>query len=197
MQKILKTFFDTKCFENRSGYDISSTLQSMFLPSANNNYDQVGNDEATLNPGFSYFSKDPKSKYLYRLKFEIHIFHKVLLHILYLIISFCLLNTIHLVLKESTLEVNPQWLELLNFYYVKYAMMILAGMIPMLLVSFGLLYVYYNYCHPWKSEGISVGFEPMDKGYEKTFSSPKYSNGICLNFPQMSMLLSQIYSFGK
>ena len=164
--------------KNRSGYDTSGAVHSMFLPSASNNYDHVGDEEATVNPGFSYFSRDPTSKRLYRLKFEIHIFHKVIMHTLYLISTFCLLNTIHLVFKESTLEVNPQWLDLLlNTKYVKNSMMIMAGMIPLLLLSFGFLYVYYNYCHPWVSEGISVGFEPMDNGFWRPFLSQEHSQG--------------------
>ena len=51
---------------NRSGYDLSVDVHSMFLPCAINNYDHVADDEATVNPGFSYFSKDPTSKRLYR-----------------------------------------------------------------------------------------------------------------------------------
>ena len=136
----------------------------MFLPCSINKYDHVANTEATPNPGFAYFSEDPDSKRLYRLKFEIHIFHKVTAHILYLIGTFLLLNTMHLVLKGSTLEVEPVWLDLLDSYYIKSAMMFAAGVIPLLLISFGFLYVYYNYCHPWVSEGVSVGFEPQDNG---------------------------------
>ena len=119
------------------------------------------------------------------MKFEIHIFHKVVVHILYLISTFFLLNTIHLVLKESTLEVNPQWLglintriskkSLINTTYVKRAMMIMAFMIPVLLLSFGLLYVYYNSFHPWVSEGISMGFEPKDNGLWRPFSASQIS----------------------
>ena len=36
-------------------------------------------------------------------------------------------------------------------------------MFPILLMSYGFLYLYYTECHPWKSNGISVGFEPKDK----------------------------------
>ena len=28
------------------------------------------------------------------------------------------------------------------------------------MLTFTMLFVYYQYCHPWKSEGISVGFTP-------------------------------------
>ena len=112
-----------------------------------------------------------------RLKFEIHIFHKISFHTLYLICTFGLFNTIHLVLKRSTLEVNPQWLGLLNTYYVKSAMIYMASVIPLLLISFGFLYVYYNFCHPWVSEGISVGFEPEDNECWRPFSSQGHSEG--------------------
>ena len=36
----------------------------------------------------------------------------------------------------------------------------IAGSIPFLLATFGMLYFFYRVCHPWLSEGISVGFEP-------------------------------------
>ena len=35
-------------------------------------------------------------------------------------------------------------------------------MFPILLMSYGFLYLYYTKFHPWKSNGISVGFEPKD-----------------------------------
>ena len=168
----------------------------MFLPFASNNYDHVGDKEASANPGFSYFSKDPKSKQLYRLKFEIHIFHKVVVHILFLVLTFFFLNTIHLVWEESTLEVNPQWLDLLNYKYMKYAIICMAGMIPMLLLSFGLLYVYYKYCHPWLSEGISVGFEPMDEGFENSFSSSNQSKSMLLIHP-FNVFIPEIFKKKK
>ena len=37
-------------------------------------------------------------------------------------------------------------------------MMLTIFMIPLLLTSFGLLYLYYNHCHKWVADGISVGF---------------------------------------
>ena len=41
-------------------------------------------------------------------------------------------------------------------------MIFIICMIPLLLFSFGLIYIYYTYCHPWVSEEVSVGFEPED-----------------------------------
>ena len=46
--------------------------------------------------------------------------------------------------------------------------------IPLILSTFGMLYLFYRKFHPWVSEGISVGFEPsrekhvdmIDKIYE-------------------------------
>ena len=149
----------------------------MFLPSSNNNYDHIANEETTVNSGFSYFSRDPTSKRLYRLKFEIHIFHKVSLHTLYLICTFTLLCTSHFVLKRSTLIINPQWLEFLTTFHAKWAMVCSACMIPLLLISFGFLYVYYNFCHPWISEGISVGFEPRDTEPWRPYSNQQKSEG--------------------
>ena len=132
----------------------------MFLPSSVNKYDHVADNEATLNPGFAYFSEDPNSKRLYRLKFETHVFHKVTMHISYLVGTLFLLNTTHLILEASTLEVEPVWLDLLDSYYIRSAMIFAACMIPILLISFGFLYVFYNYCHPWVAEGVSVGLNP-------------------------------------
>ena len=39
-----------------------------------------------------------------------------------------------------------------------------VGMVPLLLLSYGLLYIFYTWCHPWLSEGVSLGFEPRDQG---------------------------------
>ena len=153
-------------------------VHPFFLPCSFNKYDHVADNEATLKPGFAYFSEDPNSKRLYRLKFEIHIFHKITLHILYLIGTCFLLSTAHLVLKASTLEVEPLWLDLLDFVYIRNAMIFAGGVIPLVLISFGLLYLYYKYCHPWVSEGVSVGFEPQDNnGFWEPFSSQGHSRG--------------------
>ena len=38
--------------------------------------------------------------------------------------------------------------------------MFIAGTIPFLIATFGMLHVFYRFFHPWKSEGVSVGFEP-------------------------------------
>ena len=142
---------------NRIGYDMPDIAQFMFLPSSNNNYNHVVDDESTANPGFSYFSKDPTSKHLYRLKFETHIFRKVTMHLIYMISTFFFLNTIHLVL-----EINPGWLGLFKSYSFFIGMAFSVGIFPTLVLSFGLLYCYYTYFHPWVSEGVSVGFEPLD-----------------------------------
>ena len=32
--------------------------------------------------------------------------------------------------------------------------------VPCLILTFATLFVYYRFFHPWKSEGISVGFAP-------------------------------------
>ena len=167
---------------NRSGYEISGVIHPMFLPCSVNKFDHLADNESTLNPGFSYFSNDPQSKRLYRLKFEIHIFHKVVVHVLYLVGTFFLINTAHLVFKAGTLEVDPDWLDLLDAHYMKISMIFAACMIPMLLVSFGMLHVYYNHCHPWTSEGISFGFEPKDNGFWKPFSPQGHHKSKFLSF---------------
>ena len=105
---------------NRSGYEMPGINEAlfMFLPSAKNKYSQINDRESTgcrSYNGFHYFSKDPLSKQLYHLKFEMHIFRKVIMHMFYLTASFILLNSMHLILKESTvgdLTINF-WLEVL------------------------------------------------------------------------------------
>ena len=93
-------------------------------------------------------------------------------------------------MKEIALDVNPKWLDYLNYYYVNSAMVIMACMIPLLLFSFGGLYVYYNYCHPWVSEGISLGFEPiaLDEGFHTSFGSSEQSEGKTIIFLHISLL---------
>ena len=100
---------------NRSGYDVPGfdTALFMFLPSSQNNLSHVDNKESFSNPGFYYFSKDPLSKELYRLRFEIQLFCKVLMHTFYLVFSFLLLNTLHLLLLESTVVSSDYWLRTL------------------------------------------------------------------------------------
>ena len=170
---------------NRTGYDITGVVHSMFLPGSFNNYDHIADDELTVNPGCSYFSKDITSKQLYRLKFGIQIFHKVLLHVLYLICTSGLLNTVHIVLEAGTIEVNPSWLGLLDIYHFKSAIMCACGIIPTLIVSFGLLYIYYNHCHPWVSEGISVGFDPLANQEESQGDSHGKSYSISYRLLQL------------
>ena len=95
--------------------------------------------------------------------------------------------TINLLLKASTLDqLNPYPIQALNerpneavyfmgkaFYLLLQHFIILLvfpfavtgltfGLLPLLFLSFGFLYVYYKKCHPWVSEGVSVGFEPLD-----------------------------------
>jgi hypothetical protein len=43
----------------------------------------------------------------------------------------------------------------------------IACSIPLLLATFGMLYAFYKFFHPWTSEGISVGFEPSWKKHEE------------------------------
>ena len=100
----------------RSGYDVPGfeTALYMFLPSSHNDLSHVDNKESFANPGFYYFSKDPLSRELYRLRFEIQLFCKVLMHTFYLVFSFILINTIHLLLLSSTVLSNDYWLSKLH-----------------------------------------------------------------------------------
>ena len=41
--------------------------------------------------------------------------------------------------------------------------MFIVCTIPFLTATFGLLFVFYRFFHPWASEGVSVGFEPGRK----------------------------------
>ena len=86
----------------------------MFLPSSHNNLSHVNNKESFVNPGFYYFSKDRLSKELYRLRFEVQMFCKVLMHTFYLGVSFFFLNTLHLLLLSSTVLSNDHWVSKLH-----------------------------------------------------------------------------------
>ena len=92
---------------------------------------------------------------------------------------------VHIVLEAGTIEVNPSWLGLLDIYHFKSAIMCACGIIPMLIVSFGLLYVYYNHCHPWVSEGISVGFDPLANQEESQGDSHGKSYSISYRLLQL------------
>ena len=45
-------------------------------------------------------------------------------------------------------------------YIILLAKLWIALTIPFLILTFGTLFVFYRHFHPWKSEGISVGFTP-------------------------------------
>ena len=46
--------------------------------------------------------------------------------------------------------------------------MFILGTLPFLAATFGMLYIFYQFFHPWKSEGVSVGFEPRRDKREDT-----------------------------
>ena len=56
------------------------------------------------------------SRQLYRLRFELQLFNKLAMHTFYLVASFLLMNTIHLVMRASTLSTTNyvDWLQLAN-----------------------------------------------------------------------------------
>ena len=107
---------------NRSGYDMPginiALFVFMFLPSANNTHKHIGSRGSTDHAGFFYFSKDPLSKKLYRLRFEVHIFCKVTMHMFYVTTSFVLINTFHIVMTESTVNSSTYWLMFLEDKWV-------------------------------------------------------------------------------
>jgi len=151
---------------NRSGYNVPGILISnyMFLPSANNTHDQITSPGSVKDPGFYYFSKDPLSRKLYQLRFEIQIFCKVSMHLFYITMSFVMINMLHLLFEWSTILPSYFWLEILEGKWVSLLVTILTlGTLPLLLLSFGCLHLYYTRFHPWRSEGVSLGFEPNDK----------------------------------
>ena len=102
---------------NRGGYDLPDADKAlfMFLPCSTNDCNHIV-DQSVDSPGFSYFSKCYKSKGLYRLKFEMHIFRKVSMHFFYLVIIFLFTNTMHIVQKASTVLANPTWLDFMEQY---------------------------------------------------------------------------------
>ena len=102
---------------NRSGYEVPGfeTALYMFLPSATNHTNQL----TSVAPGFSYFSRDPLSRKLYRLKFEVQIFCKCMMHLFYVASSFVLINTIHIFLQLCTVQNNAYYLSSLQVKEVK------------------------------------------------------------------------------
>ena len=57
--------------------------------------------------------------------------------------------------------------------------------VPCLLLTFATLFAYYRFFHPWKSEGISVGFTPrkehgsrpvVENDYDEPFNEDKPTN---------------------
>ena len=158
---------------NRSGYGVTGYNEAgyMFLPSARNCHKHLNDSGASLNPGFFYFSKDPLSRRLYRLRFETQVFCKVAMHFFFLAITLAMLSTIHLVLDLSTVAFSTYLFEVIEWVWVRPLLNALTlGTIPLLLLSFGLLHLYYTVCHPWRSEGVSVGFQPNDQETWKPFS---------------------------
>lgn len=101
--------------KNRSGYDVPGMKKAlfMFLPSASNNHDHI-NKKNSSGAGFFYFSKDPLSRRLYRLRFECHLFCKVAMHTLYLALVVLMVNTIHITMEYSTLVASCYWLQILT-----------------------------------------------------------------------------------
>ena len=71
---------------------------------------------------------------------------------------------LHLLFEWSTILPSYFWLEILEGKWVSLLVTILTlGTLPLLLLSFGCLHLYYTRFHPWRSEGVSLGFEPQDK----------------------------------
>merc|ERR1712223_2101932 len=87
----------------------------MFLPSSHNGLSHVDNKESFQNPRFFYISKDPLSKKLYRLRFEIQLFCKVLMHTFDLAFSFSFINILHILLMSSTVVQSDYWLSKLRY----------------------------------------------------------------------------------
>ena len=105
---------------NRSGYNVPGIEMAlfMFLPSASNTHEHIPSRGFTVNPGFFYFSKDPLSKKLYRLRFELQLFHKITMHLFYLIVTFVFTNTIDILLLEGMVVGSSYWVEVLDTKYV-------------------------------------------------------------------------------
>ena len=83
---------------NRSGYDVPGIKIAQFLPSAHNSHTHIADQGSTHSPGFFYFSKDPLSKKLYQLRFELHLYHMVTMHLFYFISTFVLINLLDIIL---------------------------------------------------------------------------------------------------
>ena len=170
---------------NRSGYNVPGIQISnyMFLPSANNQHDHIMSPGSVKDPGFYYFSKDPVSRKLYQLRFEIQIFCKVCMHLFYITMSFIMINMLHLLFEWSAILPSYFWLEILDGKWVSLLVTILTlATLPLLLLSFGCLHLYYTHFHPWRSEGVSLGFEPWDNEIWRPLNPEKHGKPISSSY---------------
>ncbi len=75
---------------------------------------------------------------------------------------FC--HVLHFLLHESRMATHMRHLEVLTYSAPKVAIALMVCLnLPLMIFSLGLLYFYYNTRHPWKSQGVVVGFEAKDK----------------------------------
>ena len=85
------------------------------------------------------------------------------MHFFFLALTLAMLSSIHRVLDLSTVTFSTYLFEVVEWVWVRPLLHALTlGTLPLLLLSFGLLHLYYTVCHPWRSEGVSVGFQPND-----------------------------------
>ena len=52
--------------------------------------------------------------------------------------------------------------------------------VPCLILTFATLFVYYRFFHPWKSEGVSVGFTP-EKDKKLSILENDYDRMVAMN----------------
>ena len=69
------------------------------------------------------------------------------------------------------------------------------------MMTFGMLYVFYRFFHPWKSEGVSVGFTPGQQGARYTINAGQTRHNLTANVHGLADLHTKPHvpdgSYGK
>ena len=154
----------------RGGYGLFSCRKNffLFLPVATNTYSEL-ESLPTVERKYQHFSKNQLSRSMYRLRFTIDLICRIVMQNFYILLSLIFLHTSHILLHWGIASF-PHHLQITT--YPEYATLLKVCALvsyPALILSFGFLYLYYQKCHPWKSEGLSIGFEPSDSWNQDRF----------------------------
>ena len=147
----------------RGGYDLFSFASNFFwfLPVPMNKYENF-ESLPTIDQKYHYFSNNPLSRHLFRHRFKINLICRIVIQNFYILLSLIFLHTSHFFLDLGLAEF-PFHLQITTYPEFKILLQVCAiASYTSLFLSFMLLKIYYDWCHPWKSEGLSFGYEPND-----------------------------------